>query len=324
MSVALTPEVAAFLQTLRTSGHVPTDKQPSPAAARAESIQRRARLMISAPPMAVVHDEWIPTPDGPLKVRRYVPPQAQRSGATLVWFHGGGWVVGDIEAAHAESARIAQETGAVLVSVDYRLAPEHRFPAAPDDCFAALQWAYAHVAELGADESKLVVGGISSGGNLAALAAQRAVQQGHPPLAAQVLVVPCLDLRGTSEAWARLGDGYLLTTATYSWYLEHYLGPGDRLDDPAVSPGLTPDLTGLPPTLVITAEYDPLRDEGQDYVARLRAADVPVSHIDYDGVIHGFLGQLGPIAESEAAFAAIGAAVREPSTLAWYRARALE
>jgi acetyl esterase len=306
--MTLTPHVKDFLDTLARNGHVPTDQQPSAVAAREESVQRRARLMISAPTMDSVDDRWIPTPDGQLKVRVYVPQQ--RSGVTVVWLHGGGWVVGDIEAAHAESARIADESGAVLVSVDYRLAPEHPYPAGPNDCFAALGWAAEHIADLGADPDRLVVGGISSGGNLAALAAQRALREGAPHLAAQVLVVPAMDLRGGTASWERLGSGYLLTQATHDWYLHHYLGPDDRTDDPLISPGLSADLAGLPPTLLITAEYDPLRDEGLAYLERLRAAGVEVRHIDYAGVIHGFIGQLGPIPESESAFAEIGAAIR--------------
>ena len=310
--MTLTTETAAFLGSLARSGHVPTDRQPSPVAARQESVERRARLMIPAPPMESIDDLRIPTEDGEITVRRYVPPAAVRSGATLVWLHGGGWVVGDIEAAHAESARIAEESGAVLVSVEYRLAPEHRYPASTRDCYAALRWAAEHVDELGGDAGRLVVGGVSSGGNLAAIAAQRSVREGGPALAGQILVVPALDLRLGTDSWRRLGEGYLLTRATCEWYLEHYLNPGDRRDDPALSPGLAADsdLTGLPPTLMITAEYDPLRDEDLAFVARLRELGVPVQHVDYDGVIHGFLGQLGPIPESESAFAAIGAAVR--------------
>ncbi len=310
--MTLTPEVSDFLDTLKQRGHVPTDRQPSPVAARQESVERRARLMIPAPPMESIEDFPIPTEDGEITVRRYVPPAAVRSGATVVWLHGGGWVVGDIDAAHAESARIAQESGAVLLSVEYRLAPEHRYPAAPRDTYAALLWAAEHIEDLGGDADRLVIGGVSSGGNLAAIAAQRAVREHGPRPAAQILVVPALDLRLDTESWRRLGEGYLLTRATCEWYLEHYLNPGDRRDDPALSPGLAPDsdLVGLPPTVMITAEYDPLRDEDLAFVTRLRALGVAVEHVDYDGVIHGFMGQLGPIPESESAFATIGTAIR--------------
>jgi Esterase/lipase len=311
--MTLTAETAAFLDNLKQSGHVPTDQQPSPEAARQESVERRARLMIEAPPMESIDDLRVDTEDGEITVRRYVPLADVRSGATLMWLHGGGWAVGDIESAHAESARIAQESGAVLVSVEYRLAPEHRYPAATRDCYAALRWAAEHIDELGGEADRLVIGGVSSGGNLAAIAAQRAVREGGPALAGLILVVPALDLRLDTDSWWRLGEGYLLTRATCEWYLEHYLNPGDRRDDPALSPGLAPDadLAGLPPTLVITAEYDPLRDEDLAFVARLRALGVPVDHVDYGGVIHGFMGQLGPIAESESAFATIGSAVRK-------------
>ena len=269
--------------------------------------------MIEAPHMDQIEDLHIPGAQAKLTVRLYTPARATRSGATIVWLHGGGWVLGDIEAAHAESARIAAESGAVLVSVDYRLAPEHRFPAAVEDSTAALAWAADHIAELGGDASRLFVGGISSGGNLAAIAAQRAIKGGGPALAGQILIVPVLDLRFATDSWQRLPDGYLLTRATCEWYLSHYLGAAERREDPALSPGLAADadLVGLAPTLMITAEYDPLRDEDLSYVARLREAQVAVEHLDYAGVIHGFLGQLGKIPESEAAFSQIGRFVRE-------------
>lgn len=310
--MTLTPEVADFLDRLKRSGHVPTDQQPSPEAARQESLERRSRLMIEAPPMESIEDLRIATEDGEITLRCYIPPPDRRSGATTVWLHGGGFVVGDIDAAHAECARIAHESGSALVSVDYRLAPEHRFPAATRDCQAALAWAAEHIDTLGGDPNRLVVGGVSSGGNLAAIVAQQAARDGGPALAAQILVVAGLDLRLATDSWRRLGDGYLLTRTTCEWYLAHYLNPGDRAEDPALSPGLAPDsdLVGLPPTLIVTAEYDPLRDEALAYATRLRALGVPVEHVDYAGVIHGFLGQLGPIPESEAAFATIGATIR--------------
>jgi acetyl esterase len=206
--------------------------------------------------------------------------------------------------------RLTNATGAVVVSIDYRLAPEHRFPAALDDCFAATQWLAEHGRDIGGDPSRLVVAGDSAGGNLAAAVALRARTEG-PELRGQVLVYPACDAAGETESIRANGEGYLLTATTMAWFWDCYLGPDGDPADPFASPIHAADLARLPAALVITAEYDPLRDEGEAYARHLEGFDVPVVLHRFAGVIHGFLGMEALVAEADAAMAEIGAFVRD-------------
>jgi acetyl esterase len=231
-------------------------------------------------------DRSIPGPAGALRIRIY-RPRGQAPAPLVAFFHGGGWVIGDIDT-HDGSCRIlSRRTGAVVVSVDYRLSPEHRFPAALDDCRAATAWMAAHAEELGGDPGSLAVAGDSAGGNLAALVAIRARGDG-PALTAQALVYPATDFSRVYPSLEANGEGYLLTADAISWFSAQYLGDHDR-GDPAASPLLN-DLTGLPPAVVATAEFDPLRDEGRAYAEALAAAGVAVRHFDFPGLVHGFMG----------------------------------
>jgi acetyl esterase len=214
-----------------------------------------------------------------------------------VWYHGGGFVIGDLESADRTCRKLAIGTGALVVSVDYRLAPEHPFPAGPDDCFAALRWIVDNAASLGGDSSRLAVGGDSAGGNLAAVVALQARDQGVA-LRHQLLVYPVTDCTMSSTSYDENAEGYLLTRDSMDWFVVHYLSAGADAKDPRVSPLYADDLRGVAPALVITAEFDPLRDEGEAYAERLRDAGVEVETRRFDGQVHGFfgLGTITPVA----------------------------
>jgi acetyl esterase len=236
------------------------------------------------PPAVEANDCRIPGAAGEIPVRIYHP--GGEPVATIVFFHGGGFTIGTLDAYDATCRYLCDRTASVVVSVDYRLAPEHPFPAGPDDCYAALVWTADHAAEIGGDASRLVVVGDSGGGNLAAVTALRARDLGTPRLAAQVLVYPCFDWTCSTRSQEENAKGYLLTRDQMLWFYGHYAP--DRTS-PYADPRLAADLSGSAPALVITAEYDPLRDEGEEYAALLEKAGVPVVTSRYDGMIHGFL-----------------------------------
>jgi acetyl esterase len=228
-----------------------------------------------------------------------VPARLYASGSgdvrpILLWIHGGGWVIGDLETADRTCRKLAIGTNAIVISLDYRLAPENPFPAGPDDCVAALDWVVQHAAEVGGDSSRIALGGDSAGGNLSAVTALHARDNGIP-LRFQLLVYPATDLTMSSASIEENGEGYLLTKDSMVWFTGHYLSGGTDPKDPRVSPLFTDDLSGVAPALVITAEFDPLRDEGAAYAERLKDAGVPVTLRCFDGQIHGFFG-LGSIA----------------------------
>ena len=233
-------------------------------------------------------DRTVPGPTGEIPVRVYTP-DAPAPRPVVAWFHGGGHVIGDLDCYDAVCRDLAAESGAVVVSVDYRLAPEHRFPAAVDDCYAATQWIADHADELGADAGRLAVAGESAGGNLAAVVPLLARERRGPAIAFQALIYPATDLTRSHPSVDENGEGYLLTAKGMEWFNDHYLGPGGDPKDPMASPLFADNLSGLPPALVVTAEYDPLRDEGEAYAERLREAGVPVELRRYDGQIHGFV-----------------------------------
>ena len=241
--------------------------------------------------VATVVDRSIPGPEAEIPVRIYTPERTSDDDAPfgiLVFFHGSGFVIFDLDT-HDHECRVLANLGrVVVVSVDYRLAPEHKFPAAVTDARTAVHWAANHADGLGADASRLAVGGDSAGGNLAAVVARVARDEGGPPIAFQLLVYPVTDLRGGHPSRVENGEGYLLTTRVMKWFEAQYLNDDGERTDPLASPLLADSLEGLPPALVITAEYDPLRDEGDEYAERLRAAGVPVTLSRYAGAVHGF------------------------------------
>jgi acetyl esterase len=244
-------------------------------------------------------DRTIPGPGGPLRLRIFRPGPAPTAppAPIVTFFHGGGWVIGDIDTHDGSCRVLSRRTGAVVVSVDYRLAPEHRYPAALDDCEAATIWAAAHAGELGADPDRLGVAGDSAGGNLAAAVSQRAQQRAGPAIKAQALVYPATDFTSVRPSATANAEGYLLTADAVAWFSAQYLGDQDGTD-PGASP-LLGTLSGLPPAVVATAEFDPLHDEGTAYADALGRAGVEVHLLDFDGLVHGFLG-LGALSPGSA------------------------
>ena len=221
---------------------------------------------------------YTPAGDGPFPV--------------VMMFHGGGWVIGDLVTADAQSREVCNGAGAIVVSVDYRLAPEHVFPAAADDCYAATAWVAEHAATLDGDPSRLAVAGDSAGGNLAAVVAQMARDNGGPAIAFQLLVYPVTDGSSFETASYRdNADGYMLTTESMHWFWNHYAPEQSDRKNPYASPLVAENLANLPPAMVMTAEYDPLRDEGEAYAEKMSAAGNIVACKRYDGMIHGFFGQ---------------------------------
>ena len=238
------------------------------------------------PPAATV-DRSIPGPGGDIPVRIY-RPDAPGPLPVVVFFHGGGWVIGGIDTHDPLCHQLALGVPAIVVSVDYRLAPEDPFPAAVEDCVAATTWVAENADELGADAGRLAVAGDSAGGNLSAVVALKARDAGGPPVAFQLLIYPATDHTRSHPSHQENGQGYMLTSEMMEWFCGHYLGDGD-LRHPDASPLFAEDLSGLPPALVMTAEFDPLRDEGEAYAAKLREAGVDARAVRYDGMIHGFI-----------------------------------
>jgi acetyl esterase len=241
--------------------------------------------------VASVEDLEVPGPDGPLPVRVYRPDGAAVPAPVVVFFHGGGWVLGSIATHDATCRGLANRTGAVYVSIDYRLAPEHPYPAAPEDCYAATCWVVDHAADLGVDPGRLAVAGDSAGGNLAAVVCQMARDRSGPAIAFQLLVYPVTDL--DLDRWPSMeenADGPLLTREGMDWFARHYVGTLPFTGDPYAAPIRAADLSGLPPAYVATAGHDPLRDEGAGYAEALAAAGVTVGYDNFATMIHGFVG----------------------------------
>jgi acetyl esterase len=250
------------------------------------------------PELEEVAERAIPGPRGPVALRLYRPRAEAGGGAlpVLLFFHGGGWVFGDLDTHDGVCRWLAHEAHCLVASVDYRLAPEHKFPAGLEDCMAALAWIADNGGEVGGDPSRLAVGGDSAGGNLAAAVAQLARDRGRPPLVFQLLIYPATDFTADNESLKANGEGYLLSKAAIDWTKSRYLSAAHEERDPRASPALAEELAGLPPALVMTAEYDPLRDEGRAYAEAMAAAGIEVRHLDYAGMIHGFV-RMGAIVD---------------------------
>ena len=228
----------------------------------------------------------------------------------LIYFHGGGWVVGDLDTHDVLCRQLAAQAGVIVIAVDYRLAPEHPFPAAVDDCWSATTWIAANAVALGIDNTRLAVGGDSAGGGLAAVMALMARRSG-PALKFQVLVYPVTDLRADSESYSKYADGYLLTRNMMRWYIAQYAPTDDDVRDWRASPLLAPSVDGVPPALVITAGLDPLRDEGEAYARRLEEAGVAVDYVCLGGMIHGFLTMGGKIDTANRTVSYMASALRQ-------------
>ena len=260
-------------------------------------------------PIHHVENRTIPGTGGDIAIRVYRPSD-EPSLPVIVYLHGGGWVLGGIGDYDGILRPVANGTDAIVVSVEYRLAPEHRFPAAFDDAWTATKWVVAHAAELGGDPRRVAVMGDSSGGNLAAVIALMARDEGQPHLALQVLLYPVVDEEFTSPSMIENATGYLLETERMRWFFRQYVTSAAEGNDWRVSPMRAADHAGVASALVVTAEYDPLRDQGNAYAVRLRDAGVAVEHTEYPGVFHGFFGLQQMLEPAEQLFDQVAAALR--------------
>jgi acetyl esterase len=288
LMVQLDPQMKAVLDQAAAAGGKPFH-QMTPAEARAAIDSMFAAFRGKPVEVGRVEDRKIPGLGGQLPIRIYSPAGAGPFGA-LVYFHGGGWVIGNIETHDATCRELTASAGCVTISVDYRLAPEHRFPAGPEDCYSATKWAAESGHSPNIDPNRIAVGGDSAGGNLAAAVALMARDRGGPRLAFQLLIYPATDAADDTPSqheFAQASSDYLLSRADMEWFWGHYLAPGDKTN-PVACPARAGNLANLPPAFVQTAEIDPLRDEGEAYAEALRKAGGKVKMKRYNGVCHGF------------------------------------
>jgi acetyl esterase len=296
--VPVDPPIAAMLTQLASAG-VPPMYEGTPEAGRAQYLELTlgARKPEHVIPVGSTEDITVPGAAGELKARIY-RPDGEGPFPTVAFFHGGGWVIGDLDTHDNMARNVCRGSRAVVVAVDYRLAPEHPFPAAADDAVAAARWVAEHLGELGGNE-RLAVAGDSAGGNLAAIVAQQLHADGTP-MVGQFLIYPAVDAGGEYPSRMQNARGYMLEQPSMDWFYGHYAGAWDDPKDPRLSPLHAADLAGLPPAVIVTAEFDPLRDEGDAYGKALRAAGVEAEVRQYDGLIHGFfdMGTISPAAQA--------------------------
>ena len=306
----LHPQARALLDLMEARG-VPPIHTLSPADARATYRDRRNVTQPPPAEVAEVRDLSADGPHGAIPLRCYRPLGAGNEAlSVLVYFHGGGWVIGDLDTHDSLCRALANASGCAVVAVDYRMGPEHRFPAAVDDALAATRWVHTHAAELRLDPARLAVGGDSAGGNLAAVVAIAARDAGDLPVAFQLLIYPATDMRRVHPSHTANGDGYLLTRDTMAYFHDHYIDDPKHDIDWRASPLLHADLAGLPPALVVTAGYDPLRDEGLAYAGALTAAGNRASQVCFERQIHGFITMGRVLDEANTAVALCAAEVK--------------
>lgn len=285
----LHPQAQALLRLMEEKG-VPPTHTLAPAQARAYYRDRRTFTQ-PEPPQALVRDLEARGPAGPIPLRSYRPAGTAPDAVlpVLVYYHGGGWVIGDLDTHDVLCRQLANQAGCAVIAVDYRLAPEHRFPAAVDDSLAATRWVHANAATLKVDPKRIAVGGDSAGGNLAAVVALAARDAGDLPIAFQLLIYPATDQRRGAPSHTTNGQGYLLTRESMDYYHDHYLPDQAQDLDWRASPLLHADHSRLPPALVLTAGYDPLRDEGAQYADKLSAAGSKAALVCFEREVHGFV-----------------------------------
>jgi acetyl esterase len=305
----LDPQAKDFLDRLAMAELRPIEQQ-TVAQARAQ-MDFSTHFLGELPRVAKVEDRRLPGPGGAIRVRIITPLEAGPGPLPVVlYFHGGGWVLGNIESHESICRAIANAAGTIVATVDYRLAPEHRFPAAALDAYAAASWAAEHAGEFGGDSDRIAVAGDSAGGNLAAVTCLLARDRKGPRIAFQALVYPITDYNLHNASYCQFAEGFFLTRSEMAWYWEHYAPKRDDRDHPHAAPCRVDDLSGLPPALVVTAEFDVLRDEGETYARRLAAAGVSVRTSRYDGMIHGFVRRYPFFHRGKAAIAEIGREIK--------------
>jgi acetyl esterase len=313
--VPLDPQVQAIRDRLEREGRPNLAMLPIEEARAAEAAMARAASAY-AEPVGKVADLRIPGPAGERPARIYWPKDGTHPGGwpLLVYFFGGGWSLGTLDSPDCACRRLTNAAGCVTVSVGYRLAPEHRFPAAVEDCYAGTAWAASHAAELGADAGRLAVGGDSSGGNLAAAVALAARQRGGPAIVHQLLVYPNTDWCAGTASMRKGADPHFLNATAVRRYWGRYLASPVDGANPLASPLRADDLSGLPEATVLTAEFDPVRDEAEHYAQRLRAANVAVKVTRYPGMVHGFFTMPGILDCATVAVAEAADRLREAFT----------
>jgi acetyl esterase len=290
MPVTLDPDAAAVFKAFQEAGRPPYETV-SPAEARELYLKARVVTNPEPPELKSVQPLAISAPHGSIPARVYTPlkpRQANGLAPCLVFFHGGGWVIGDLDSHDVVCRKLADEGELIVISVDYRLAPEHKFPAAVEDAITATRWIAENAKQLGIDASRLTVGGDSAGGNLAAVVAISARDGNGPAVAGQLLIYPATDLALTHPSHSEPETSILLTHSVIRWFRDHYLNGDADVSDWRASPARTNTLVGQPPAYVLTAGGDPLRDEGEEYARRLKEAGVPVTFRTFPGQFHGF------------------------------------
>jgi len=297
MPVVLDPDAAAVFKAFKEAGRPPYETVGH---LKAREMYLAARVVSNPEPpeLESATPLSIPAPHGAIPARIYTPKALRKTNGLapcLVFYHGGGWVIGDLDSHDVVCRKLAHEGEMMVIAIDYRLAPEHKFPAAVDDAMTAVKWIAANAKQFGIDASRLTVGGDSAGGNLAAVTAIAARDGDGPKLAGQMLIYPGTDLAMKHPSHSEPKTSILLTHSVIKWFCNHYLGDAD-INDWRVSPARARTLAGLPPAYVITAGGDPLRDEGDEYAARLKAAGVAVTYKHFPGQFHGFftMGKLLP------------------------------
>ncbi len=302
MRGTLDPDVEAVIEELQDLG------VPEWHALSVESCRRIEDEVFSEgagePPVAQTRELSIDGPAGDIRLRLYWPT-LERDLPVLVYFHGGGWVVGTLDGVDDICRRLAVDGDCLVVSVDYHLAPEHRFPTQVEEAHRVVGWVAEHAASFGADPARLAVGGTSAGGNLATVATLCARERDGPAVAFQLLLYPITDARFDTTSYEENASGYLLSRASMQWFWNHYLRSDLDGYNPFAAPLRAEDLSGLPPATVVTAGFDPLRDEGVAYAERLEAAGVPVTHRHYPGMCHGFLSLTDEVEAAETAMQAV-------------------
>ena len=305
----LDPQAHALIQMMIKLA-VPPVHTLTPDEARRMYRERRSFTQPEPPAIGSVQDLDIPGPAGAVPCRLYKPLTIATMLPTLVYFHGGGWVIGDRDTHDVLCRQLCAAAGVAVLSVDYRMGPEHRFPAAPEDCLAATRWVQQHGAAQGLDAARVAIGGDSAGGNLAAVVALMLRDMAAPAPALQLLIYPATDMRAVAPSHTHNGQGYLLTSDSIAYYRQHYITDAASWSDWRASPLLAPSLAGLPPALVLTAGFDPLRDEGRQYADALSAAGNQAQYVCFERQVHGFITMSRVIDEAHTAVDLCAATLR--------------